>query len=281
MAFQIKQYGEIQLLCCQALLDHGVPHGFTTRPGGVSQGTLSSLNLGVGRGDLPERVLENYRRVTAAAGLDSQGVVFSRQIHSDRVRIAVRRHRGMGLLRLAEDEADATITNQPGVVPVIFTADCTPLLLFDPRQNAVGAVHAGWRGTAAGIAARAVEAMTRTYGTRPEDVIAAIGPAICQNCFECGPEVPAAMVEQLGADALPLVPRRGDRWFPDLKGLNRLCLLQAGVSAHRIFVSDACTREDETLFWSHRRDGAGRGSQAAMIGIVPAARVKGNSDGEQ
>ncbi len=269
MALSIKEAGALRLVCSQRLLELGVPHAFTTRPGGVSTGSLASLNLGTRRGDDPARVEENYRRVTAAVGLDWQGVVFSPQVHGDTVRVATRRHRGMGLLRPAEEPADAAVTNEPGVVPVIFTADCTPILLYDPRHNAVGAVHAGWRGTAAGTLTRAVETMTREYGTRPADLIAAIGPAICQDCFECGEDVAQAMFAQFGPEAGPLMPKRGEKWFPDVKALNRLHLLRAGVPARQIEVSSHCTRERPDLYWSHRRDGAARGSQAAMIGIRP------------
>lgn len=268
MALRTDRIRGVTLLRSELLLRRGVPHAFTTRAGGVSTGPLSSLNLGVSRGDDPRNVEENYRRVCAAAGLDWQGVVFSPQVHGSRVRVADSSHRGMGLLRPAEEDiADASVTDRPGVVPVIFTADCTPILLYDPRHNAVGAVHAGWRGTAGGILARAVETMTREYGTRPEELLAAIGPAICQDCFECGEDVALAMHAAFGPEADPLMPRRGEKWFPDVKGLNRLHLLRAGVPPEQIEVSPECTRENPALFWSHRRDGAARGSQAAMIGI--------------
>lgn len=265
MALLTNAYGPLRLVQSTLLLALGVPHGFTTRPGGVSTGGLASLNLGTRRGDEPERVQENYRRLTAALGLDWQGVVFSPQVHGTTVRVVERMPAPRVRLAPEETAADACVTDVPGVTPVIFTADCTPILLYDPRHRAAAAVHAGWRGTAAGTLPAAIQTMRRAYGTRPEDLIAAIGPAICSHCFECGMEVAQAMRDRFGPEAEPYLHCQDGKCHPNLKALNRLHLLRAGVPGGQIDLSDQCTRETPELYWSHRRDGDARGSQAALI----------------
>lgn len=265
MALRHRTVHGVEFLTSEKLEALGVSHCFTTRVGGVSAGALATLNLGVSRGDDPENVLINYRRVADAAGLCLEGVVFSAQVHGDRVRVAAKEDAGIGLFRPAPYPADATVTAVRGITPVVFTADCTPILLCDPETGAVGAVHAGWRGTANGILEKAVAAMVREYGTRPGDLVSAIGPAIGPECFECGPEVAQAMLDWFGPEAEALLHRRGEKCFPDVKELNRLHLLRAGVDPQNIDVSAECTHCDAGRYWSHRRDGAARGSLAALI----------------
>ena len=152
---------------------------------------------------------------------------------------------------------------------VCFAADCTPVLLFDPVRQAIAAVHAGWRGTAQGIACKAVLRMQEEFGCAPEDIRAAIGPCIGCCCFEVGPEVPDAMREALGADAEAAIEPRGEKAHVDLKLLNRIWLQKAGVQV--IDVSPDCTMCHPDRFWSHRVTGGARGSQAAII------RLKGGA----
>ena len=146
---------------------------------------------------------------------------------------------------------------------VCFSADCTPILLHDPVRRAVAAVHAGWRGTALGIAARCLEAMARDFGTDPADVEAAIGPCIGPCCFETDADVPRAILASLGPEAEPLIRREGEKYYPDLKALNALWLRRTGV--RRIDCSCDCTRCRPDRFWSHRLTGTARGTMAAVI----------------
>ena len=248
------------------LISGAVVHCFSTRRGGVSTGCLESLNLGVHRGDDWENVYENYRRLGAAVGFAPEQTVFTRQTHTDLVARVGAADRGCGLFREVEPERDGIYTDEPGVALVCFSADCTPILLHDPVRHAVAAVHAGWRGTALGIAARCVETMTREFGTDPADLEAAIGPCIGPCCFETGPEVAQAMRAALGREAEPLLhpaPGPGDKYFPDLKGLNALWLRRAGVE--RVDRAPDCTHCRPDRFWSHRVTGSARGSLAAVI----------------
>ena len=162
----------------------GVVHGFSTRLGGVSEGKFASLNLSMNRGDDPAKVAENYRRFCAAIGADVKGVVCASQVHGDTVRSVTTADLGIALDEPEPWQADGLVTDIPGVVLTVFTADCLPILLYDPVRRVVGAVHAGWRGTALGIAAKAVERMVDCYGCDRLDILAAIGPGISKCCFE-------------------------------------------------------------------------------------------------
>ena len=245
------------------LISGAVVHCFSTRRGGVSTGYLDSLNLGIHRGDDWNNVYENYRRLGAAVGFTPEQTVFTHQTHTDRVARVSAEDRGWGLFREVEPERDGIYTNEPGVALVCFSADCTPILLHDPVRHAVAAVHSGWRGTALGIAARCVEAMTREFGTDPANLQAAIGPCIGPCCFETDANVPEAMEKALGPAADQYIRRAGEKYYPDLKGLNALWLRLAGVC--QIDSSCDCTRCQPDRFWSHRLTGFDRGSQAAII----------------
>ena len=263
MSFTVHHDGALEYLRADALA--GAVHCFSTRFGGVSRGYLSSLNLGVHRGDEPENVKKNYEILGAAVGFRPEDLVFTHQIHSDIVRRVGAGDRGEGLEREVSRDCDGLITGEPGVALAVFSADCTPILLYDPVRRAVGAVHAGWRGTAAGICAKAVEAMSREFGTDSADLRAAIGPCIGPCCFETGPEVPEAMRAALGADAEAAVRPAGEKYYVNLKELNRLWLRRCGVV--HIDVSPDCTHCQPERFWSHRHTGFDRGAQAAIIQI--------------
>ena len=258
--------GSLEYLTSPALA--GCVHCFSTRFGGVSGGYLASLNLGAHRGDRPENVRENYRLLGAAVGFRPEQTVFTKQEHTDIIRVTTAGDCGVGLERPSEI-CDGRITNEPGVALCCFGADCTPVLLFDPVRRAVGAVHAGWRGTAMGIVSKAVRAMHDAYGCEPGDIRAAIGPCIGMCCFEVGPEVAQAMRDALGADAECALERRGEKYHADLKLLNRIWLARAGVS--QVDISSACTKCDPTRFWSHRVTGDLRGSQAGIIMLKEAS----------
>lgn len=240
-----------------------VPHCFTTRLGGVSEGYLSSMNIGTHRGDAPENVLENYRILGRELGFSPENLVLTRQTHTDTVKVVGMQERGAGLLSPELPECDALVTNTPGIALVVFTADCTPILLWDSVTGAVGAVHAGWRGTASCIGEKAVQAMTARFGSNPEHIHAAIGPNIGMCCFETDVDVPDAMVAAVGEAALPHIRRAGGKYHVDLKAINALILNRAGVS--QVEISTECTACRTDLFWSHRRMGSLRGSQGGII----------------
>ncbi len=248
----------------------GAAHAFSTRLGGVSGSCFASLNLGHTRGDRMEDVRENYRRLLSAAGLPgADRLVLARQVHGDALRVCTAADAGKGLDRERDFEADGLMTDEVGLTLAVFTADCIPILLYDPVRRAVAAVHAGWRGTALGIAARAVRRMGEVYGTRPEDLRAAVGPGISRCCFVTDGDVPEAMRRALGGAAEPCLfplPGAPGRWQVDLKGLNRHWLREAGV--REIDVSSECTHCRPERYWSHRRTGPARGSMAALIALL-------------
>ena len=260
MSFQTIRQGELEYLCSDQI---PIPHCFSTRYGGVSQGDLSSLNLGIHRGDRPANVLENYRRLGQAVGFSVHDLVFCRQVHSAVVARVGRGERGQGLFFPVEQARDGIITNEPGVALTAFSADCTPVLLYDPVARAIGAVHAGWRGTAAGIVRSAVEQLQQAFGSRPADIRAAIGPCISQCCFETDADVPQAMLQALGDEAKPAIAQQGEKYHVDLKAINRLWLQRAGVE--QIDISTDCTCCQPERFWTHRKVGNRRGSLAAII----------------
>lgn len=259
MAIITKNHHDLQYLAADGI---PVPHGFTTRLGGVSKGSLSSLNLGFHRGDDPANIQENYRRLGQAIGFDPARLVLTHQTHSDLVQ-AVTDRDCRGLDHRDYPECDALITNTPGVALGIFTADCTPILLYDPVTGAVGAAHAGWRGTAAAIAAKTVEAMALHYGSRPADICAAIGPNIGPCCFQTDGDVPDAMVASFGPEAREWIRPADEKYYVNLKALNALALRRVGVE--NIEISDACTACQHDIFWSHRVTRGDRGSQGAII----------------
>lgn len=252
----------------------GIVHGFSTRLGGVSSGYYASMNLQCSgpEPDKWENVLENYRRFCAALGTDVRDVVRSRQVHEDTVRHVTGVDRGKGLFADRDYTADALVTDEPGLNLMVFSADCIILLLHDPVSRSIGAVHAGWRGTALDLPAKAVREMGRLFGARPENIRAAVGAGIGPCCFETHDDVPEAMLAALGSGAeaymRPLADRPG-KWSVDLKAINTWRLREAGVRADRIDVCPTCTACRRDLYWSHRITGTRRGLQGALIGLRP------------
>lgn len=244
----------------------GVTHGFSTRLGGVSPAPWDSLNLGVGRGDAMENVQENYRRFCTALGTDDHRAVLSKQIHEDVVRHVTEADAGKGLyLDRDYTSVDGMVTNVPHLPLVVFSADCNVILLYDPVRRAIGACHAGWRGTALGIAKKTAQEMVRLFGCDPHNIRAAIGPAIGQCCFETDEDVPTALRDALGEEVEPYITWNGTKYHIDLKAVNALWLRKAGVET--IDICDHCTACRGDLYWSHRKMGNARGAQIAMISL--------------
>ena len=252
--------GTLEYLTAEGI---SVPHCFTTRFGGVSTGILDSLNIAIKEGEQPENVRENIRILSETLGFSMDALVTTRQTHTDIVRAVTMAHRGTGLTKPPFDPCDALITNDPGVALVVFTADCTPILFHDPLTGAVGAAHAGWRGTAADIAGKTVLAMVEHYGCDPKNIRCAIGPNIGPCHFETDADVPDAMIAALGDAAKAHITQKGEKYYVNLKEINALFLRRAGVE--QIEISTACTACDPRRYWSHRLVGAQRGSQGAVI----------------
>lgn len=260
MSIETIKRGTLEYLVSEGI---EVPHCFTTRYGGVSSGYLDSLNIGIHRGDNWDNVLKNYQILGDALGFDPKKIVLSHQTHSDIIHRVTAADAGAGLYGPELAECDALITNVPGMALAVFTADCTPISLYDCVTGAVGAVHAGWRGTVAAIAAKTVEAMTDAFGTRPENIRAAIGPNIGQCCFETHEDVPGALWDAFGSEVSGFIRQSGDKFYVNLKAVNEMILRRAGV--YQIDVSSHCTACENQRFWSHRITGGLRGSQGAII----------------
>lgn len=251
-----------------------VHHGFSTREGGVSEGYLKSMNFSFDRGDRPEHVRENYRRMAAAIAVEPDSFVVARQTHTTNIRVVTAEDRGAGVLRERPyHNIDGLMTDVPGITLVTYHADCIPVYFVDPMHRAIALVHAGWRGTVEGIQQRAVELMGEHYGTAAADLIIGIGPGICEDCYEVGEEVAEEFISCFGGDtehilSAPHTKVGGTRhWQLNLKEANRRRLMRCGVQAARIHVTKLCTCCRSELFFSHRAAGVKRGLNAAFLAI--------------
>ncbi len=259
MSVNSTKAGQLEYLTSEGI---AVPHCFTTRLGGVSTGHLASLNIGYHRGDDPKNVEENFRILGSAIGFDLQNLVLSHQIHTDTVRIVTKAD-AKGLDNHDYPECDALVTKDPGTALTIFTADCTPILLWDPETGAVGAAHAGWRSTAMDIAGKTVAKMVEAFGCDPKNIHAAIGPNLAQCCFQTDRDVPEAMLAQFGEAAREFIRPENDKYYVNLKAINALALRRAGIQ--NIEISTDCTQCSHEKYWSHRYTRGLRGSQGAII----------------
>ncbi|MDO4262437.1 MAG: peptidoglycan editing factor PgeF [Eubacteriales bacterium] len=250
-------------------------HGFSTRAGGVSEGEFSSMNLSFTRGDDPERVRENFRRIGAAIGFDPESLVLSSQTHTTNVRLATEADRGKGFSRpLDYENVDGLITDVPGLMLATFYADCVPLYFVDPVHRAVGLSHSGWRGTVHRMGEATLTAMREAFGTRPEDVQAAVGPSICMDCYEVSEDVAQEFVREFGRDGAAerelLYKKEDGKYQLNLWRANRMVLEQAGVPAAQIAVTDVCTCCNGELLFSHRASRGRRGNLGAFLGVREA-----------
>lgn len=245
-----------------------VRHGFSTRLGGVSKTPFASMNLSFTRGDDPAAVRENFDRFCAAIGVDPERVVLSAQTHTDCVYNATEADAGRGITReRGYTDVDGLITDRPGLVLCTQYADCVPLFFVDPVRRVVATAHAGWRGTAAGIARVTVERMVADYGCRREDILAGIAPSIGRCCFEVDTPVYDAFCRVSVFDDGCFTAGPGDKFHIDLWEVNRRYLVQAGLRPENITVTDLCTKCHSQVFWSHRVTGDVRGSLAAFIAL--------------
>ena len=246
-----------------------VRHGFSTRLGGVSEGTFASMNLGFTRGDDSAAVAENYRRFCTAIGVKAEDTVLSAQTHTVNVYNATAADCGRGVTReRGYTDVDGLITNEPNVVLCTHYADCVPLFFVDPVRRVVATSHAGWRGTVGGIGRVTVERMHSDYGCEPSDILVGIGPSIGRCCFEVDTPVMDEFSKLAFFDGNCYTDDGNGKYHIDLWEVNRRCLLNAGVKANNITVTDICTRCHPDVLWSHRFSGSARGSLAAFIAIA-------------
>ena len=239
-------------------------HAFTTRYGGVSTGHLSSLNLISGHGDEPENIRENFRRVAALMGAGPDDCAVTKQVHGAVVRLVDERDRHV-CLSTVPYEADGIATATRQLPLFCFTADCVPVLLYEKDGKAAAAVHCGWRSSVGDILGEALRQL-KTLGAQAQDLCAAIGPAIGRCCFETDDDVPEAITAWLGGDTAELFVRRADgKTLVDLRAANARRLMQLGVPAERIDVSEECTFCSHEKYWSHRYTKGQRGGQCACI----------------
>lgn len=267
---EVAQKGDLIYIRFPKLTATGkVRHCFSTRHGGVSKGDFSSMNLSFNRGDDRENVLENYRILCSAEGIDTENLVLSAQTHTNNVISVTKEDCGTGIYKPSFSDVDGLVTNEKGVALVTQYADCTPLLFCDPVKEVIATSHAGWRGTAKLIGKVTVEKMVEEYGCDPKNIVAAIGPCIGKCCYEVDDPVFNAFkkINFLNTDDF-LTPKANGRYMLNLVEANRRILIAAGVAEENIDCSDICTNCNSEALHSHRATGGKRGNLAAIIQLI-------------
>lgn len=254
-----------------------VRHAFSTRLGGVSRGDFASMNFSFTRGDEREAVLENYKRMADAIGAERERMVLTYQTHTSNIRRVTKEDAGKGVVRERDyRDVDGLITDVPDLTLVTFFADCVPLYFVDPVHRAIGLSHSGWRGTVKRMGRVTLEAMNREFGTRAEDVIACIGPSICQDCYEVGEEVIEEFKRVFREDdwteifkgpKLDAGGKSTGKYQLNLWKANELLLREAGIKKERLSVTNICTCCNPELLYSHRGLGERRGNLCAFLSL--------------
>ncbi len=271
-AMNIKENKGVTYLTYPALEElSGFVHAFSTRLGGVGKGIYSSMNLSFTRGDDENSVMENYRRLAEAVGFSVENIVTSDQTHTANVRVITEADRGNGITKPRPyTDVDGMITNVPGLVLATFYADCVPLYFIDPVRKAIGLSHSGWRGTAAHIGAVTVRRMQEEYGSLPEDIYGAIGPSICQECYEVSEDVilefQKTFPEQSWRDLF--YRKENGKYQLNLWEANRQIMLEAGLIEEHISLPGLCTCCNPEFLFSHRASRGKRGNLGAFLGII-------------
>lgn len=266
-----EKEGETPFLSFRLLEDtKTVKHGFSTRLGGVSEGYYASLNLSFTRGDEETCVRENFRRIAGAIGVSCEDMVLSRQTHTTNVRKVTEADRGSGILYPASyTDVDGLITDILGICLVTSFADCVPLYFVDPVRKAIGLTHSGWRGTVGKIGKITVEKMQKEFGSDPKDIVAAVGPSICQDCYEVSEDV----IERIRQNFDPSLWEKffyrkpNGHYQLDLWKMNEEIFLEAGLLPEHIAVTNACTHCNPKVFYSHRAMGEQRGNLCAFLAL--------------
>lgn len=248
----------------------GIQHGFSTRKGGVSKEHLASLNLSFSVDDAKENVLENFRRIGERFGKTPEDFVLSKQSHETKVLKVGMKDRGKGITKDRDYEGiDALITDEEGLILSCFSADCVPILFYDPIHKAVGACHSGWRGTKGKILQNVVEEMRKHFSSNPAEILIAIGPSICKEQYVVSEDLALSFLEDypdVGENSSSPIQRISkDKFQLDLWDLNRRIALDSGIKEEHISISGYCTMENPELFFSHRYSQGKRGLQGAFI----------------
>ena len=249
----------------------GIRHCFTTRGGGVSENEFATMNLSFVRGDKEEAVFENYRRISLAMGTKMEQFVCTDQTHTTNVRKVTKEDAGKGVVRPKDyTDVDGLITNEPGLVLSTFYADCVPLYFVDPVHKAIGLSHSGWRGTVNKMGKVTMEAMSREYGSRPEEMYCAIGPSICQECYEVSRDVAEEFMWAFsGHEDEILWQKSEDKFQLNLWKANEIVMLEAGVLPEHLAVTNVCTCCNHEELFSHRASKGKRGNLAAFLMLKP------------
>lgn len=259
MSFYEYKCGNREYLRSALFPKDKVSHAFTSASGGVSHGRISGLNLGFRVKDDSKSVRENYRLVAEDLGLSLDMTVLSKQTHTDNVRVVTREDGGKGITRESDiKDTDGLICNIPNMALVVFTADCIPILLYDEKARAVGAVHSGWRGTVKRIGEKAVGMMCREFGCEPRNIKAAIGPGIGSCCFEFGTDAPQYFEQKY-------LRKKDGKYFVDIWSMNRDILTESGVPLKNVDVCEVCTVCNSDKYYSYRTHRDKTGRQAAII----------------
>ena len=265
--------GELCLLTFPKLEKTGIlRHCFTTRDGGASEGMYTSLNFRDHEGENRAHLLENFRRVARVFETTEDRYVCTIQTHTKNVRVVTEEDAGKGTTRPRDyEDVDGLVTDVPGLILAAFTSDCVPVYFADPRHRAVGIAHSGWRGTVQRISREVIRRMEVQYGTDPSDLVCAVGPSICQDCYEISDDVAEHFLAAFpGHEEEILINKHNGHWQLDLWGANRIILEEAGVPADQISVTDICTCCNAGRLFSHRATGGMRGNNMAAIMLNPA-----------
>lgn len=245
-----------------------ITHLFTTRKGGVSRGIYESMNLSFQRGDDPLCVHENFRRIAAVLQTTPERIVCARQTHTTNIRLVTEADCGKGVVKEADyDEIDGLITNEPGIMLCTSFADCVPLYFIDPAHHAIGLAHSGWRGTVNRMGACMIQAMYEQFGSKPDQLLAAIGPSICVDCYEVGKEVAEEFRRAFPDTAVLQTGKAPGKYQLDLWKANQQILLEAGIAKEHLYLTDICTCCNADLLFSHRASNGKRGNLCAFLGI--------------
>ena len=247
-----------------------VTSAFSTRLGGVSEGYYSSLNLSFDRGDDPARVLENFKRIGASMGVAVEDMVLSKQTHTTNVRVVTKEDKGKGVMRERNyTDVDGMITNVPGICLVTSYADCVPLYFVDPVKKAIGLSHSGWRGTVGKIGKNTVQLMQENFGSKPEDLLAAVGPSVCMDCYEVSEDV----IEQYKEDFEKkywedlFYKKENGKYQLNLWKANELIFLESGILPEHMAITNVCTHCNSKILYSHRTMGNNRGNLCAFLAL--------------
>ena len=263
--------GAVPYLSFPVFRDTGlVTDGFSTRLGGVSEGCFSSLNLSFDRGDDRAAVAENFRRMGEALGVRCEDMVLSQQTHTTNIRIVTDEDRGKGITRERDyADIDGLITNVPGICLVTTYADCVPLYFLDPAKKVIALSHSGWRGTVGKIGKKTVELMHDKFGSDPADILAAVGPSVCQDCYEVSADVIDRFKEVFDRSAWDelFYEKPDGKYQLDLWKANEKIFLEAGIRKDHIAVTNVCTHCNSEILYSHRAMGDKRGNLCAFLAL--------------